>query len=90
MMLNVVNDHSINFNLWSANSTFIFEVHLKSRLFLTIESGNPPSSIRSALKEHCSSSLSLASFCFAALCASDLKLSNFKEKGKDHGAEIKP
>ena len=62
---------------------------LKSRLFLTIESGNPPSSIRSALKEHCSSSLSLASFCFAALCASDLKLSNFKEKGKDHGAEIK-
>ena len=35
--------------------------------------GNPPSSIRSALKAACSSSLSLASFCLAALWASDLK-----------------
>ena len=34
---------------------------------LTIESGNPPSSILSALNATCSSSLSLASFCLAAL-----------------------
>ena len=41
---------------------------------LTIETGgNPPSSIRSALKAACSNSLSLASFCLAALWASDLE-----------------
>ena len=43
-------------------------------LLLTIETGgNPPSSIRSALKAACSNSLSLASFCLAALWASDLE-----------------
>jgi len=42
-------------------------------LLQTIETGNPPSSILSALKEWASNSRSLASFCLAALCASDLK-----------------
>jgi len=38
-----------------------------------METGNPPSSILSALKTACSSSLSLASFCLAARWASDLR-----------------
>ena len=39
----------------------------------TIETGNPPSSILSALNAWASSSRSFASFCFAARWASDLK-----------------
>lgn len=41
---------------------------------LTMDMGNPPSSSLSALKAACSNSRSLASFCLAALCASDLQM----------------